>query len=94
MNRAKTRIKDKNGVDICEGDIIHSNDWDWGPRYVRWDQGRCGPCEADSVGSYVLAHPAKPSIHNEWNGIEVEVIGNIHDNPKLIQNYKGVLNNV
>ena len=85
-----TGIKDANGKFIFEGDIINSPMWwQWGPSYVYLSMGQCDPCMADNVGNYILSknisNPLQNAIHNEWNGDEVTVIGNIHENPELLE---------
>jgi uncharacterized phage protein (TIGR01671 family) len=83
-----TGLKDKNEVEIYDGSILMDPSWWWGPRFVYLNQGECGPCEGDSVMSYILAknieNPQKEATHNIWNGREVEVIGNIYENPELL----------
>ena len=84
-----TGINDANGKRIYEGDILHAPHWWWGPRFVHLQKGQCGPSIGESVMHYILARyvddPEKHATHNLWNGYEVEVIGNIHDNPELLQ---------
>lgn len=84
-----TGIKDANGKFIFEGDIINDPTWGWGPRYVYLSMGQCGPCIADNVGNYILSknisNPLQNALHNEWNGDEVVVIGNIYENPELLE---------
>lgn len=82
-------VKDANGKLIFEGDIINDPTWWWGPGYVFLSTGRCGPCRADNVGEYILSknisNPSQNAVYNEWNGDEVTVIGNIHENPELLE---------
>lgn len=84
-----TGIKDANGKFIFEGDIINNPMWWWGPGYVYLSMGQCGPCLADNVGNYILSknisNPSQDAVYNEWNGDEVTVIGNIHENPELLE---------
>lgn len=83
-------VKDANGKFIFEGDIINNSMlWSWGPGYIFLSTGKCGPCRADNVGEYILSknisNPSQDAIYNEWNGDEVTVIGNIHENPELLE---------
>lgn len=83
-----TGLKDKNDKLIYEGDIIYSPIWWWGACFVYLNIGECGPCNGDSVMSYILAknidNPLKGAVYNIWNGAEVEVIGNIYENKELL----------
>ena len=86
-------VKDANGKFIFEGDIINNPTWWWGPGYVFLSTGKYSPCGADNVGEYILSknisNPSQDAVYNEWNGDEVTVIGNIHENPELLEGKSG-----
>ena len=76
-----TGLTDKNGKKIFEGDILAFSDR---LVYVRWhDYCGCWDC------SYIKAIEGKPTLHedrspNKWR-YNAEIIGNIHDNPELLE---------
>lgn len=83
-----TGIKDAVGNFIYENDIIWDFTWWWGAGYVYLAKG-CGPCKDDSSMSYICAKrledPIGSAAYNVWNGEDVLVLGNIHQDKEILE---------
>ena len=72
-----TGLKDENGVEICEGDVIRDDDESYN-LIVVWDNKRARFALSDGKGSmftYMFNNDMEP----------LEIIGNIYENPELVK---------
>lgn len=67
-----TGLKDKNGKEIYEGDIVEKNGINY---WIKWEDGCFVIWRGEKNISFVIGS------HVSW----CEVIGNIHENPELLE---------
>lgn len=77
-----TELKDRKGKEIYEGDIIVSQDYSHARHYVRYIDDEA-MFVAMIIGSSLMEYCA---IRQSWiDKYDKKIIGNIHDNPELLE---------
>ncbi|MEE9510400.1 MAG: YopX family protein [Candidatus Bathyarchaeia archaeon] len=77
-----TGLKDKNGKEIYEGDVVKNQSGT--PFIVRWET-MAGKWSRQHIGSGVQTEGSLREIQHLPLWIEHEIIGNIHENPELLE---------
>ena len=70
-----TGLKDKNGKEIYEGDIVYIIPEDE-TGVIEWD---------NESARYIVIYDNIITDFDNWYGKDLEVIGNIYDNPELLE---------
>lgn len=78
-----TGLKDKNGKEIYEGDILLGHPYCFNPVIVYWEQGQCG-WEVKDCFDNVYSHFIDWSGEGDLGYQPFEIIGNIYENPELL----------
>lgn len=78
-----TGLKDKNGKEIYEGDVVQFDDYDITFGLIKWNE-KHGRFEVEEYEPYTSTY-FETEQFEEWTTIEhFEIIGNAYENPELL----------
>jgi len=85
-----TGLHDKNGVEICQDDIVKVHDFSEHIGVIKFGKHKTNDMsntyECGNLGFYIEFNDEFHLLRQDiyfWHGLGIEVIGNIWDNPKL-----------
>lgn len=78
-----TGLKDKSGKDIYEGDILATQNND--TKYDIWDEKEHGFRVVKWISNRFCGTPDKNKYRTVWGIRFVSIIGNVHENPELLE---------
>ena len=79
-----TGLKDKNGVEIFEGDVVDTHGL--APRFFAVEFAGCGFELFRGEDGYDNGDYYRGDVAQDWDWEKFEVIGNIYETPELLEN--------
>ena len=80
-----TGLKDKNGKEIYEGDIVRINGWWYAAGPAGYDENLCAVKWDEEITGFAPFNDYDCDCGVYHNADDCEVIGNIHENQELVK---------